>query len=154
MPWVSQGYLDRLEAAAEYNGQLADINRTLTKFLPHLKRIAGAERPGVIYLQTRSQEGTMLTFDIVLPPATASDTTKGELAVTIGNAEPQVIETAVGQERVTGLSGEDGAPVSASFVFIDDANNRSEPSTLEAVLTDTIAPPQPGSLGIEVTGEN
>lgn len=98
----------------------------------------------------------MLTFDIMLPPPTATDVVKGELTYSIAGAEPITVETAVPQEAVVGLLGESGDRVTASFRFFDDETppNVSEARTFDATLVDNLAPPQPGELGIRVTGES
>ena len=99
----------------------------------------------------------MLIFDVVLPaiPEAPSDIVGGRLTYVIAEVEAVVVDTAVGQEKVEVLRGNDGDTVALSFVWVDDAGNESvEPSTLEAVLVDTFPPPNPGELGIVVTGED
>lgn len=96
-----------------------------------------------------------LKFKVALPPITASDVVSGELSVKIDAGEPIVIATTKDQTEVVGgqLSGRDGATVELSYVLIDDAGNRSEPSVFVGQLLDTIAPPKPGELALAVTEE-
>jgi len=98
----------------------------------------------------------ILTFKVQLPapPAEPNDIVNGQLTIQIGTADPQVIITTKDQLEVEGLSGEQDTTVSLSFVYIDDSGNVStEPSTVVATLVDTFAPPDPGALGVVVTGE-
>lgn len=95
----------------------------------------------------------MLEFVITLPPTTTADTVARELVVTVGDSEPAVLAPDITAVESAGLSGSDNAAVHAGLVDIDDAGNRSQASVLDAVLADTIAPPQPGQMGIRVTGE-
>jgi len=96
----------------------------------------------------------MLHFRIVLPPPGASDVTARELAYQIGDGE-QVIETLeASATELAGLSGNDNDQVVVSLTDIDDAGNRSEPREQTFTLTDTIAPPQPGEMGLIVDSES
>lgn len=98
----------------------------------------------------------MLKFKINLPalPPEPNDIASGVLTLKIGDGEEQTIPTTKYQAAVEGLSGEQGATVVASLVYLDDAGNSSiEPAKLEAVLNDTIPPPNAGALGLEVTAE-
>lgn len=97
----------------------------------------------------------MLGFKIVLPelPPEPNDIVSGELTVSIGEAE-QIITTTKEQTEVADLAGEQGAAVHVSFVYIDDAGNRSEDaSVLTETLIDTIPPAVPGALGLAITSE-
>jgi hypothetical protein len=102
------------------------------------------------------QMANMLGFKIVLPelPPEPNDIVSGELTVSIGTGEAQVIPTTKEQTEIVGLSGEQGAEVNVSFVYVDDAGNRSEEaSSLLETLVDTIPPATPGALGLAVTSE-
>lgn len=122
-----------------------------------LKRLRNLPDPGLLSISVTSEEENMLVFKIQLPaePEGFTDIAKGELKVKIGDDAEQLIATEKGQKEVAGLKGAQGAPVSCSFVYIDDAGNRSEhPTELVGVaLADTIPPPDAGALGIQVTAE-
>jgi hypothetical protein len=147
--------LEANELRSESNLLATEQNRLLAELL---KRLSLTPDPGPITLLVISQEEGMLIFKIVLPaePADASDIASGELTVTIAANEPQVIPTTKGQTEVADLRGASGDLVSASFVYIDGAGNRSaHPSTIDKVpLSDTIPPPDAGALGIAVTGQD
>lgn len=111
---------------------------------------------GEIPRSGETQMVDILTFKVQLPapPAEPNDIVNGQLTIQIGEADPQVVITAKDQLEVEGLSGEQDTTVSLSFVYIDDSGNVSaEPSTVVATLVDTFAPPDPGVLGVVVTGE-
>lgn len=134
--------------------QLARIESLLIKLL---LKLANVPDPGPISILVTGENENMLTFQITLPgePDGFTDIASGELKLKVGDADEQTIATTKGQSVVDGLSGAQGAAVTASFAYIDDSGNRSQhPSTLDGIiLVDTIPPPDPGTLGIQVTGE-
>jgi hypothetical protein len=98
----------------------------------------------------------IIAFKVQLPdpPTEPNDIVNGQLTVQIGGADPQVIITAKDQIEVIGLSGEQDSTVNLAFVYIDDSGLISrEPSTLVGTLIDTFPPPNPGVLGLIITGE-
>lgn len=128
-------------------------NELTTKSLKFLSTRLAYVGP-VVFTQT-GESDMGLKFKIVLPPTTAPDVVSGELAVKIDGGEPIITATAATDTEVSNdaFVGEDGATVELSYLLIDDAGNRSLPSTAVGTLTDTIAPPQPGQLAIVVTEE-
>ena len=95
----------------------------------------------------------MLVFSISLPPVGAADVVERTLTVTIGDNAPQTLNPAIDATETGELQGNDNDAVHAELVDTDDAGNQSQPSTLDAVLSDTIPPPQPGQMGINVIRE-
>lgn len=135
---------------------LATVSGKLDQII-ELLSVPVVPNPGPITVLITGESDMGLIFKVSLPaePEGALDIASGELTVTVGAGEPSVIATAKGQLSVDDLQGADGETVSASFVFVDDAGNRSVvPSTASAVLADTIPPADPGALAIEITGEN
>jgi len=55
--------------------------------------------------------------------------------------------------EAAGFECADNAEVFVSLVDIDDAGNRSAAREQTFTVTDTMAPPVPGTIGLEVTGE-
>lgn len=110
---------------------------------------------GPLKIEVTGESEMSLKFKVALPPITASDVVGGELSVKIDAGEPIVIATTKDQTEVVDgqLSGRDGATVELSYVLVDDAGNRSDPSVFVGQLTDTIAPPKPGELALAVTEE-
>lgn len=112
--------------------------------------------PGPITAILGDANMDFISFEIVLPeePPKPNDIVSGELSVAVDGGTPQVYETDAGQEKVEGLAAPQGSEVSLSFVYVDDAGNRSDtPSMLTLVLEDDVPPPSPGELGIVTTGE-
>lgn len=134
--------------------EVDELNAKLAKLLDRLRDLPD---PGPISLTVTKELGTMLQFKITLPalPDPPGDIVSGLLKVTIGDGPEQSFPTEKDQTEVTGLSGEQGQAVNAQFAWIDDANNPSaNPSKFEnVILADTIAPPDPGALGLVVTAE-
>lgn len=134
--------------------ELDELNAKVAKLLDRLRDLPD---PGPISLSVYLEDGSMLVFKINLPalPDPAGDIVSGELTVTIGDAAPVVIPTTSGQAFVDELRGVQGSTVSASFAWVDDANNRSaHPSSIDGVvLNDTIPPSDPGALSLKVTRE-
>lgn len=111
-------------------------------------------KPGRVYLRVlREGANGMLTFILNLPEKSAADVVSRELSVSVAGAEAEVLSVAADATSSQEFTAEQGATVSGSLVDIDDAGNRSQPREFSFVLADTIAPPQPGDVGLEVTSE-
>lgn len=93
----------------------------------------------------------ILVYDVLLPAA-GVDVESRELTVTI-NGEAQPVLTPDKFATTQQIRVAQDATCHLSLVDVDDAGNRSEPSTFDFVATDTIAPPQPGTLGVTLVGE-
>jgi hypothetical protein len=98
------------------------------------------------------EENDMLFFEFELPAPGASDVVTRKLTVKVGSADASTVDLAVGAASPE-FSGADNDVVEGSLVDVDDAGNSSEPSNFSFVLTDTIAPPLPGQVGLKVTRE-
>lgn len=110
--------------------------------------------PGKVTLEILDEgEDHMLTFRLLLPQPGAADVVSRELTVSVGGGDPQVVSLGGDELASAEMSGDDGAAVVGSLVDVDDAGNRSPAREFSFVLADTIAPPQPGEVGVEVTGE-
>ncbi len=117
-------------------------------------KVLRLKKPNVVFIKIVSQEGNMLKFKLLLPPAGAKDVVKRNLLVQIGTGEPKTTfldGSAVESEL---LEGADNDAITGSLVDVDDANNASEPRTFSFVLVDTIPPPQPGEIGVSVVSED
>ena len=111
---------------------------------------------GITITGERSEEGMadIIKFSVSLPPKAAPDVVNRELTIVIGGGEPDVRNLDADVNVVEGLEGPQDAMVEVSLVDVDDGGNRSDASVASATLLDTVAPPQPGTLGIEVLGES
>jgi hypothetical protein len=113
----------------------------------------GVPKPGKLQITLIKENGeNMLEYKILLPAHDVKDLVDRELTVTVGDTvdvfhlAPDAMESAV-------LTASQDSVVSLSLVDVDDAGNRSEASVLEVTITDTIAPPTPGTLSVVVVGE-
>lgn len=110
-------------------------------------------KPGKVSFHISQGEKNMLKFCVCLPPKSASDVQSRELCVSINDADP--VKTLVDGEtlHVDGFVGEHGDVVTGYLVDIDGAGNVSSPRLFKFDLVDTIAPPMPGDIGLEVLGQ-
>lgn len=132
------------------------LNRLSRLVRKLIDKLTFVPKPGPVSFHVTQEDGNMLVFTVSLPaePEGFNDIASGELTVTIEGSAPAVMPTAKGATEVPGLKGAQGATLALSFVYIDDAGNRSEASKLEGVvLSDTLPPATPGALAITVTGE-
>lgn len=112
-------------------------------------------KPGSVSINVLSEgEGSMLTFVLVLPEKSASDVESRELTVSVAGGESQVFSLSGDETTSQEFDGEEGDVVSGSLVDIDNAGNRSEAREFSITLVDTIAPPQPGEVGVKVVSES
>lgn len=112
--------------------------------------------PGPVGL-TILGEDTMadeILFRVTLPAISAPDVVRREISLSINGVDsaPLFID-ALGTTATDTLRGPQNATVVVSLIDVDDAGNRSQASSGTFVLLDVVAPPAPGSLGIEVLGE-
>lgn len=138
-----------------------DLQVTYRRFFP--SRVTGTvvvyegpAMPGILRLAVYSEESDMLKFKLTpIPAPGAPDVVRRELTVTVADGAPTLIELAPDQTEATSdtFVGNDNDRVLTSLVDIDDAGNRSPAREQEFTLTDTIAPPEPGAIGLEVTEE-
>lgn len=113
--------------------------------------------PLPISLSITGDVNAMLKFQVHLPPTPPAphDVVKGELSVSIAGQSLPPLDVELGATSVAhdAFVGNDNDPVELSLVYVDDAGNRSQASTLAAVLTDNIAPSAPGELALSVVEE-
>lgn len=121
--------------------------------LKQLVKIFRLRKPGLVYLTLWQGENGMLKFVLVLPEKGAADVVQRELTVSVGDKEPVFVTVDGDAVRSSVLEGEDGEAVTGTLVDVDDAGNKSEAREFSFVLADTIAPPMPGEVGLEVTEE-
>jgi hypothetical protein len=120
--------------------------------LKNIIKVLRLKKPGLIFISLRQGDDGMLKFVLVLPAAGAKDVVARELRFTVGDVSQEVdlegdaVETAE-------FSGADNEKVVGTLVDVDDAGNRSETREFSFVLADTLPPPQPGVVGLKLTGE-
>lgn len=129
--------------------------RTYTYTITFRRRLP-PPRPGAASIRVVAEDETMLTFVVTLPALTEQefDVVSRRVELVIGGveAEPQVV--AADTLELGPFQGQQDQTVVIRLWNIDDAGNQSETASLfEGVLLDTFAPPAPGQIGIQVTGE-
>ncbi len=136
---------------------IAAIN-ALTIEVMRLRKTIGLRKPGLVFCKMVFDGGNgMSKFALVLPQPGAADVVSRELTFAIPGGEPvtQVLAGTVKESEE--FEASQGDVVSGTLIDIDDATptpNRSEPSVFtELELSDTIAPPQPGAVGVRMVSE-
>jgi len=118
-----------------------------------IRKLLRQRVPGLVFLKTVREEEEMLIFVLALPAVGAPDVVSRQVIVTVGAADPVIFDLS-GSDLVTPeLSGNDNDAVVGTLVDTDDAGNASPAREFSFVLVDTIAPPQPGEVGINVLRE-
>src|SRR4051812_36980270 len=94
-------------------------------------------------------EVTMLRHHIQLPPEpTIDDLDHREATIKIGDTEPTVLSISKGSTEFT-VDTDRNVSVTISLVDVDTSGNKSAPSDpLTFTATDTVPPPQPGTLAV------
>lgn len=121
--------------------------------LQAIKKILRIRKPGLVFLKVVREEDEMLFFNLALPAAGAADVVSRQVVVTIGTGSPQTLSLAATDLVTPELSGNDNDTVVGTLVDTDDAGNASPAREFSFVLTDTIAPAQPGEVGLNVLRE-
>jgi hypothetical protein len=116
-------------------------------------------QPGTLLLTGQITMADQIQLNVQLPafPDPITDIKHGVLSVLLADpvgSEPVLTTVLPGDDLVVGpFSGPQDSVVSLSYVFVDDAGNKSEPSEATLVLVDNFPPAAPGALGIVTTGE-
>jgi hypothetical protein len=140
-----------------WNNRMIVLLTELVTVAKSILKVLRLRRPGLVYLRIvgEFQKGSdwMLRFKLLLPAPGASDVVTRKLTVAIGAAEPVTVDLPGDALESAEYSGGDNETVSGSLVDVDDAGNQSEAREFSFVLVDTLPPPQPGEIGLVVTGE-
>ena len=94
-----------------------------------------------------------LVYNVTAGPVVDKDVAERRLSVSVNG---EVRSTAPYSPDTTSfgeLSFSDNDSVVLTLVDVDDAGNVSSPATLEFVALDTVAPSQPGELGVAFVRE-
>lgn len=129
-----------------------DLFAGVTAAIRSLIKVLRLRQPGMVFLVLTREIDSMLEFKLILPAPSAPDVVERRLSLQIGS-QPPLTPVLMADEEAPLYSGTEGDLVSGSLVDVDDAGNVSPPRDFEFTLRDTIAPPQPGEIGIEVVRE-
>lgn len=135
---------------------LVVLGKSILIELKAIRKIVGRRAPGLVFLKTVREENGMLFFNLTLPPATDKDVLEGgkrTVVVTVGSGSAQTFELAGTATATEELSGSDNDPVVGTLVDTDDAGNAGPAREFSFVLVDTIAPAQPGEVGLNILRE-
>jgi len=96
----------------------------------------------------------LIKFKVAVPAEATGDVLKRTGSVTFANGTVTPFEVS-GKDAAESeeFSGDQDSTVIVSLVNVDDAGNESPARVQSFVLVDTIAPPEPGEIGLFVTGE-
>ena len=138
---------------------MSDTNNHLNEIVKQLKRLN--MRLSVPYglgvkFVSKKRDGIManiMVYGVTAGSAGASDVVERKLTVTVNG---EVVETKSYTGDIVDL-GElkvaQDADVSLALVDVDDVGNVSSPATYVFKATDSIAPPVPGSFGVNIIRE-
>lgn len=131
---------------------IESINR-LTREVIHLRKVMELRKPGLVFSKMISEGIGMSKFALILPPPGAADVVTREVIYSINDGAPVTLELPGTALETEPFEAQEGQVVTGTLVDIDDASppNRSEPRTFNLALNDTIAPPQPGEVGVKMT---
>lgn len=121
-----------------------------------IEYVSGPPMPGALSLVVISQENGMLQFKLSpLPPGSAPDVKTQEVSTVIAGGDPIVWTVPVEQTELIDprFEGEEDVAVQTSLVNIDKKGNRSPAHVQAFVLEDNQSPPEPGDIGLVVTGQ-
>lgn len=147
--------LEKVRLAMLWTMSVLKELRELVRLARLILKALRLREPGQVFLKVLGKDGVgmALKFKLVLPPAGAPDVVSRKLQISIGGLDPFALEVPGSTLETPEYEGEDSAEVVGQLVDVDDAGNSSPPRDFSFVLTDTIAPPQPGELGLLVTAE-
>jgi hypothetical protein len=95
----------------------------------------------------------MLVYSVTAGPAVDSDVATRRLTVTINGEIVSTVDHPAATTSFGEITAPEDASVVLSLVDVDDAGNESQPAFYEFTTKDTIAPAQPGSLGVTLVRE-
>jgi len=95
----------------------------------------------------------LLTYSVVAASPSAPDVVSRELVVAVNGEVKPVVYFAGATTDLGTVDAPQNSEVSLTLVDVDDAGNRSEPTSLVFVALDTLPPSAPGSIGVTLVGE-
>lgn len=132
---------------------IEDVRKLLSE-INDLRNVIQLRKPGLVFSKMISEGmNGMSKFALILPPPGAADVVSREVIYSINDGPPVTLTLPGTALETEPFDAEEGQVVTGTLVDIDDASpaNRSEPRTFNLALNDTIAPPQPGEVGVRMT---
>lgn len=95
----------------------------------------------------------LLTYSVVAASPSAPDVVSRELVVAVNGEVKPVVYFAGATTDLGTVTAPQNSEVTLTLVDVDDAGNRSEPTSFVFVALDTLPPSAPGSIGVTLVGE-
>jgi hypothetical protein len=94
-------------------------------------------------------------FDVTLtlPGVSAPDVTTRVLKYTLNGGSEVVMDLGPGETEYVISDVPQGTTISGSLVDTDESGNQSAPSEFTLLVSDNVAPPQPGQVGLSLGSE-
>jgi hypothetical protein len=118
------------------------------------KRPAAPVLLGVVQLRSDESMADVLSYTVTAALPVDADVVSRMLTITVNGEDMGTVDVPVDSTELSVFSAPQDAEVTLTLVDVDDAGNKSEPAVYSFVATDTIAPAQPGGLGVTLTGES
>lgn len=109
---------------------------------------------GVVQLRSDESMADVLSYTVTAALPVDADVVSRLLTITVNGEDMGTVDVPVDATELSVFSAPQDADVTLTLVDVDDAGNKSEPAVYSFVATDTIAPAQPGGLGVTLTGES
>ena len=109
--------------------------------------------PHAFHVSLIALESGMLVYSVTAGPAVDADVSSRRLSVMVNGEVSSTVDHPASATSFGEISAPQDATVVVTLVDVDDAGNESPPSFYEFVAKDTIAPAQPGSLGVTLVRE-
>jgi hypothetical protein len=109
---------------------------------------------GVVQLRSDESMADVLSYTVTAALPVDADVVSRLLTITVNGEDMGTAEVPVDSTELSVFSAPQDADVTLTLVDVDDAGNKSEPAVYSFVAADTLAPAQPGGLGVTLTGES
>lgn len=125
----------------------------LSRALQTIRMQTSCPGPVLIHFAGESSMPDLISFRLSLPAPSAPDVVTREILISFADGSTAT-RTYAGTSRETDIfEGPQDTEIFGSLTDIDDGGLRSLPREFSFALLDTVPPPQPGAVGIEVVGE-
>jgi hypothetical protein len=118
------------------------------------KRPAAPVLLGVVQFRSDEYMADVLSYTVTAALPVDADVVSRTLTIVVNGENMGTVDVPVDSTELHVFSAPQDAEVTLTLVDMDDAGNKSEPAVYLFVATDTIAPAQPGGLGVTLTGES
>lgn len=159
-PWLQKQAADDiaslrklLEQVSQQQAFLASQFVVLDRALQTIRMQTSCPGLVLIHFTGESLMPDLIAFRLSLPAPSAPDVVTREIVITFADGSVATRIYAGDARETQTFHGEQDTEISGLLVDIDDGGLRSLPREFSFTLLDTVSPPQPGAVGIEVVGE-